>query len=114
MTDRDRLIELLNKVKGTYFFAGDNNLNLLADYLLTNGIIVPPCKFGDKVYMRFEGEVIPLTIIRITTLETVDGISRCYDAKNKLVATSFTDRHIGKTVFLTKEEAEEKLKERAE
>lgn len=69
-------------------------------------------KVGDKVYMRFEGEITPLTIIRISTLETVDGVSRHYEAKSKIVATSFTDCHIGKTVFLTKEEAEKALKEK--
>ena len=43
---RDRLIELLDEAmdkKGIY-------LKEIADYLLENGVIVPPCKVGDIVY----------------------------------------------------------------
>lgn len=111
MTDRqeERLVELLEQ---TGMLDSKSRCRIAAEELLANGVRVPPCKVGDKVYMRFEGEITPLTIIRISTLETIDGISRCYDAKNKIVSTSFTDRHINKTMFLTKEEAEEKLKER--
>ena len=124
-SDRDRLIELFKKTEYTPFpemtmtsnlgnqFT-DYGLNCIVDNLLANGVIVSPCKVGDKVYMRFEGEITPLTIIRISTLETIDGISRCYDAKNKIVSTSFTDRHINKTMCLTKEEAEAELRKRSE
>ena len=112
MTDRDRLIELLNQTRGTYFFAGDDNLNLLADHLLANGVIVPPCKVGDTVYvvsqgqgfcMRwnvYEGKVVDIHLnrhnkltIRVENGEKFFGyFEPCF-------------------IFLTKEEAEEKLKE---
>lgn len=52
---RDRLIELLNK-KYDHFCdqCGVNKdsryTENLADYLLKNGVIVPPCKVGDTVY----------------------------------------------------------------
>ena len=39
---RDRLIELL----GDYLYSEQ-----IADHLLKNGVIVPPCKVGDVVYM---------------------------------------------------------------
>lgn len=74
-------------------------------------LIELPCKVGQTVYMLFEGEITPLLITRISTIETVGEFSRCYDATGKNVATSFTDSHIGKTMFLTKDEAEQKLKE---
>ena len=63
---RDRLIELLKvakKNRGMYSPEGylmgatfniplveDKYVELLADHLLANGVIVPPCKVGQKVY----------------------------------------------------------------
>ncbi len=48
MTDRERLLDLINqallKMKPNFTFEA------LADYLLENGVIVPPCKVGDIVY----------------------------------------------------------------
>ncbi len=43
MTDRDRLIELLQD----YLYSEQ-----IADHLLANGVIVPPCEVGDKVAVR--------------------------------------------------------------
>ncbi len=63
--DRERLIELLNQTRGTYFFAGDDNLQFLADYLLTNGVIVPPCKFGDFLYCIIKEQSIGKFIRRL-------------------------------------------------
>ena len=60
---RDRLIELLKKIKYTPF--EDCNIeasfinqfteyafNHIVDEILKNGVIVPPCKVGDKVYFN--------------------------------------------------------------
>ena len=109
-SDRDRLIELLDKVRGIYFFAGDDNLNLLADHLLANGVIVPPCKVGETVYCLIQGFENPLkaTVNRITVQASgiVISCSVLGYFGQSYMATDF-----GKTVFLTKEEAEEKLKE---
>lgn len=43
MTQRERLIELLMDVPA-------DGVGLIADFLLANGVIVPPCKVGDDVY----------------------------------------------------------------
>ena len=45
---RDRLIELLEKDGSVYEV---NDIKILADYLLANGVIVAPCKVGDKYVM---------------------------------------------------------------
>lgn len=46
---RERLIKLIiNSVSG----CARNWAETIADYLLANGIIVPPCKVGDKVYAK--------------------------------------------------------------
>ena len=52
--DRDRLIELVFKSEYSDFPCHLNNVRIedLADYLLANGVIVPPCKVGDKVAVR--------------------------------------------------------------
>ena len=61
MTDRDRLIELLKPhVSGTACLCESGSCELtscrdckarrLADHLLANGVIVPPCKVGDTLY----------------------------------------------------------------
>ena len=53
MTERERLIELIcncpSKIMGANMFLEKISDNL-ADYLLENGVIVPPCKVGDKVW----------------------------------------------------------------
>lgn len=102
MTDRERLIELLNKVgENVLKFPTDNFIESLADYLLSNGVIVPPCKVGDTIYIIVEQPAhsqrkyfrfIKKTILTYQNLERVL-------------------RDIGKTVFLTKEEAEKALEE---
>ena len=52
MTDRDRLIELIKKGEWEYLCSTGRSprYDFAVDYLLANGVIVPPCKVGDKVY----------------------------------------------------------------
>ena len=111
MTDRDRLIELVDKAKEEY--AGDVTDHTETDYivecLLNNGAILPPCKVGEKLYQivdmshtackSFVSDF-PITVLphQIYYLNLMGGIS----------AIPF--ENFGKTVFLTKEEAEEKLR----
>ena len=48
---KDRLIELIEKANDTVLgFFIDGDIGILADYLVSNGVIVPPCKVGDTVY----------------------------------------------------------------
>ena len=54
--ERKRLVELLcgfykEYAGGHYvFYLTDDEAEEVADHLLDNGIVVPPCKVGDKVY----------------------------------------------------------------
>ena len=104
----DRLIELIKearKVANSYAVADINET--IAEQLLKNGVIVPPCKVGDKVYTLFyknidEGAVVSCEYSRAS------GFS--YMSSNGKVPTLFNERNIGKTVFFTKEEAEAALK----
>lgn len=72
-----------------------------------------PCEVGQTVYMPFEGEVTQLSIFRVSVVLIMgeEVIIFC-DAKSAKVGTSFSYHNIGKTVFLSREEAEKALKER--
>lgn len=91
----------------------------LADYLLANGVIVPLCKVGDKVYIKVRKEKHPfkVTHISITKNGTYYEADRIRNKKETLLYLNdtttavFDDAEIGKTVFLTREEAEKKLEE---
>lgn len=103
---RDRLIELLHPLISDVI---ENRLGIvgLADMLLENGVIVPPCKVGDKVYTLFcnkcdEGVVVSCEYSRAS------GFS--YMSSNGIFPALFKEEDIGKTVFLTREEAEKALK----
>lgn len=48
---RDRLVGLL-KEASYYLDEQDVVCNRVADHLIANGVIVLPCKFGDKIYQK--------------------------------------------------------------
>lgn len=103
-SERKRLVELikdsLNKHIGKSCLLAEN----IASDLLANGIVVPPCKVGQTVYI--------ITEVSKTIWEgTVIGIWQC--ASNTAIITEIGTIHndsLGKTVFLTREEAEKMLK----
>ena len=125
---RDRLTELLNK-KYDHFCdqCGVNKdshyTNNLADYLIENGVIVPPCKAGQTVWRivkEYNGEtrVIEGEVFEITVTHEY-GQKFEYRFYFWAKGEEFIRRNyslwcdfkvFGKTVFLTKEEAEEALK----
>ena len=105
---RDRLIELIKQGNIDYLCStGKAHYTFLADYLLANGVIVPHCKVGDTVYYLAKSlhthieKVKSGKVLRIAITE--NGID--------LFVDNWTAKlPYGKRVFLTKEEAEEKLK----
>ena len=96
MTDRERLTALLMAGAGDCLGKGGAlNCSKLADYLLEHGVIVLPCKVGDILYCEsaIKGHI---TYLKAPDLEWI-----------------FENREIfGKSIFLTREEAERALKER--
>ena len=83
----------------------------ITDDLLANGVIVPPCKVGDKVYCI--QKVFNESTLQVETIVKTRIID--FVASARFVAESegliFAERDFGKTVFLTREEAEQALKE---
>ncbi len=104
---RDKLIELIadytENVTARDLHSAEFD-NKFADYLLENGVIVPPCKVGDTVYMIcWDDGIEPFIeedkIIKVSTQKF--WLKYCY----------FNYDDIGKTVFLTRDEAERALRE---
>lgn len=125
---RDRLIELLDNA----FVKCDDNYGMpnssqVADYLLDNGVIVPPCKVGDKVYLilkktRFgyilakpklvEADIISIRLYtnkRFIWCAEYEEIGYDYSIHKEVKSFKLSD--IGTTAFLTREEAEKALEE---
>ena len=135
---RDRLIELLREGEDNtpcgrnpdYDCTGrkcsDCERESIADYLLANGVIVPPVKVGDTVYSwlyewKKECGISPYQITNITITQNKKGVwTKKYRAMQLLGSKTidwqinFSFDEIGKTVFLTREEAEAVLKGGAE
>ena len=126
MNDRDKLIELIADIQKDFEkwcveCAEDGHKDhqplgeYLADKLLANGVIVPPCKVGDRVYSINIGDKKTLKIWiepngdRITQIKINRG---GYHFKCWWGYFHLSD--IGKTVFLTKEDAEAELRKRSE
>ena len=113
MTDRERLIDFMIDAKRTEPETGSFT-EYLADYLLEHGVTVPPCKFLSKCYVL---PTIDNNLTDITEMKCLGFIlsQDSYNAnlvteKNKIYQPCFGA--FGKTVFLTREEAEKALKER--
>ena len=136
---RDRLIEIFKKTDYSIFPNTTANANLanqfsehalndIVDKLLENGVIVPPCKVGDKVWFverRFhynlktfrefvcEGYVKAIKVSMKPMKITIE-YPIADDPKARCKGADWSAGSIGKTVFLTREEAEQALKEGAE
>lgn len=110
---RDRLIELLTdripKTDNPLRCVADELVERVADYLLANGVIVPPCKVGDKIYRvvyDWEGckTVSEWELVKLEAY--VEEVGFIDDSDNWIAVDD-----IGKTIFLTREEAEQALQE---
>ncbi len=105
---RDRLIELLQNVPAD--LEGNRGVGTIADYLLANGAIVPPCKVGDTVYVGVKGTscVLETKVLAIGVDEDGDFVLNPHEYPDDVFCINGVN--IGKTVFLTREEAEQALK----
>ena len=124
MSARERLIELL-KQKSCMFVACDeecdgcgnaemyeSEIESIADHLIANGVIVPPCKVGDTVWFIYnytQPKKFQISILTMSenhysfVIETKDRVYKHYCCKDS----------IGKSVFFTREEAEKALAKRS-
>lgn len=127
---RDRLIELIRKAKSNMWGKTatcelERNM-LFADYLLANGVILPPCEVGEEIWVidREDGEAVDVSAVRFLA-----------KSKNCIIATAWIndydidetlEYHINETqdnfdtdlkvypaedCFATREEAEQALRD---
>ena len=133
---RDRLIELINnadvQINGNISPYRDYGMEKIADYLLENGVIVPPCKVGDWIWYVYRNEINKAKVEEINYDASKHGYYSynfsiyAYDFKNKRQVTYHPINETTKNksningvegmdfgedvyIFLTKEEAEQAL-----
>ena len=115
MTEREKLIDLLQNVPADY--EGNRGVGTIADYLLKNGVIVPVVAIGTTVYeirqkgIGFSNRRYDSGITTQKQLKNAIFDGKTLYIESKLYAKSDNVR-LGKTVFLTREEAEKTLEER--
>lgn len=118
MTDRDRLIELCNKKINTmkfnnsdHWFDFHERISEMVGYLIANGVIVPPCGLNQTLWrITWNNRVEQCKVSSIT--QKADGSLKIRITPPSKAVFEITVDEIGKTVFLTKEEAEAELKKR--
>ena len=114
MNDRDKLIEIIYCAGRDYddYVDAQHEIGMsayedfdswLADDLLSNGVIVPPCKVGDTVYCIDY-------VLKIVEKCKVYGL-QIVNGKIQLLVDNCECKFVTSIWYLTKEEAEEKLKE---
>ena len=143
---RDRLTELISKANEKCHLTScydcayqDSDIltkcysYIIAEYLLANGVIVPPCKVGNTVYSPRENDILEQTVVSIEIEEDphvrvyftcdhlCDGCPNNQPYQNQAGdggcfgeygESFFAFEDFGKTVFITREEAEQALKDR--
>ena len=122
---RDRLIELIsdmeNELLRAYQYTTDEyRIASIADHLIENGAILPPCKVGDTVYFFSSvlEEVCESKVIKIEQNYYTPSNPFWFSIEylSKQIGTQVIhipiNQAIGKTVFLTREDAEKALRER--
>ena len=117
MTERERLIEMLNE------WGNKENDGVraksIADYLLANGVVVLPCRVGDIMY--YIGKSTDLSALHNTIYKS-DVVKIIHKEEGTSIVLRFYNgpycfaeiteiNDFGKTVFLTREEAEKALEE---
>lgn len=112
MNERERLVGLLNKsceARGWLM----NGSGTIADYLLENGVIVLPVKVGQTVYTVSKRDgIVAKMVVEISWKRDWAGTDIGWGLilSGKRSNNRYNVSSIGKTIFLTKEEAEKALK----
>ena len=129
MTEREKLIKLIERCSCHYsppctgecgechnIEMFDKQMENLADHLLANGVIVPPCYIGQSIWYlhkSYDG-LIEVDEGKVSMLQ--QKADKSWKARITVNSSvwDFTPNEIGTIYFLTKEEAEKALKERSE
>lgn len=111
---RERLVELLEAECGfSRYMTDDERREKLADYLLANNVVVLPIKLGQICYepLDYRNSIDECRVSSLTQKADGSFKIRLTNLRGKWVF-EITEDEIGKTVFLSRAEAENALKER--
>lgn len=127
---RDRLVKTIGNCLICHFKLNESweeeTIDTLADHLIANGVIVPPCKVGDTVYCintffpndprinKCEVDALHITSGKNKIGHKKPSYALVRDENMKSLSARIYFESFGKTVFLTKAQAEQKLKELSE
>ena len=109
VTQEEKLIDIISNYDSTVCSAKE-----FAEYLIDNGVVVLPCKVGDTVWSIHNDAVVKTECYSVVA-ETEDDhfafiltctLKSTFDPR----VSYFVKKFFGKTVFLTREEAEAALK----
>lgn len=115
MDERERLMKLISDMPK------EQTVLEMADYLLENGIIVPPVKVGDTVYtnvswqgwyLRDKDKPYKAKVVYIGINGSKNYVNIVYEKNDNML--TFTFDEIGNRIFLTREAAEKALAERSD
>ena len=105
MTDRERMIDIVNNSLARNIDKSCNLAKNIVDDLINEGIIQLPCKVGDKVYELTTSEEIEQRKVK-------DIIYDNEGFRLRLEPYFSYEYYLNETVFLTHSEAAQALKER--
>ena len=111
MDMRKRLIELLEDTLNEWECdVSIKTLTDIADHLIENGVIIPPCKVGDTVYFDtyLHGHSVGVRPHKVIKVKSVIMT----EPSKGGIGAEIPDWSFGESVFLTREEAEKALRER--
>lgn len=111
---REKLIEILRVP--IYPHLDADPAEVVADYLLDNGVLIPPCKVGQKIWFIYSPKYPANPNDKGKWFMIQDGVQRIiYGVKGWSVETwnigTIPAKEIGKKLFFNKEEAEAALPE---
>ena len=104
MTQKEKLVELLNKQKGYTLpiWTAPQTIEIMADALIANGVTVPPVNLGDTVYWH--------NGVGVITEYKIEAIQYTFSKKKYMWRLDLGDGlmpvYPHNALFLTREEAE--------
>ena len=109
---RDRLIELMKKQRN-----GKKKVSMsyeeFADYLIANGVIVPPVSIGCTVYTIRGKKLLKKWKVLFIGINSLGEIKINIADKGFKNVLEVWDCNFGKNVFITIEDAEKEIEERS-
>lgn len=116
---RNRLVELIADARKEYYDYSDelhekgmsvpeSSEEYIADHLIANGVVVLPCKVGQILYVIEAGKINEAKVKEYKYCSNSNNGIHWHIIFEELFVMS--EAHIGKTVFLDREDAERALK----